>query len=67
MSRPGLQAALRVERDTFTLDVDLAVAPGEVLALLGPNGAGKSTALHALAGLVPLTAGAWTTRGQAGS
>lgn len=31
-------------------DVDLAIAPGEVLALAGPNGAGKSTLLAALSG-----------------
>ena len=30
--------------------IDLALAPGEVLALLGPNGAGKSTVLGLLAG-----------------
>ncbi|MDT3443323.1 ABC transporter ATP-binding protein [Pseudofrankia sp. BMG5.37] len=33
-------------------DVDLALAPGKVLALLGPNGAGKSTMLLTLAGLL---------------
>ena len=33
--------------------VDLAVAPGEVLALLGTNGAGKSTVLRVMAGLMP--------------
>jgi energy-coupling factor transport system ATP-binding protein len=31
--------------------VDLAVAPGEVVALMGRNGAGKSTLLHLCAGL----------------
>ncbi|MFG1808543.1 ABC transporter ATP-binding protein [Streptomyces sp. NPDC049040] len=53
----GLDAHLVLERDGFTLDVELAVRPGEVLALLGPNGAGKTTALRTLAGLTPLTGG----------
>lgn len=34
------------------------VAAGEILAVLGPNGAGKSTAVKAVAGLVPVAAGA---------
>ncbi|WP_433324728.1 ABC transporter ATP-binding protein [Spirillospora sp. CA-294931] len=53
----GLDAHLVVRRGSFTLDLELAVAPGEVVALLGPNGAGKSTALRALAGLVPSSGG----------
>jgi branched-chain amino acid transport system ATP-binding protein len=39
-------------------DVALAARPGEIVALLGPNGAGKTTLLRAIAGLVPLRAGA---------
>ena len=49
----GLDAAVRVRRGSFDLDVALTVAPGEVVALLGPNGAGKSTLLRVLAGLLP--------------
>ncbi|XVV07413.1 ABC transporter ATP-binding protein [Actinosynnema sp. CA-248983] len=48
-----LDASIRLTRANFSLDVDLAIAPGEVVALLGPNGAGKTTALRALAGLAP--------------
>jgi molybdate transport system ATP-binding protein len=53
----GLDAHLVVRRPGFTLDVRLAVAPGEVVAVLGPNGAGKTTALRALAGLIALDDG----------
>ena len=37
-------------RDAALVDIDLAVAPGEVVAVVGPNGAGKSTLLRVLAG-----------------
>jgi ABC-type cobalamin/Fe3+-siderophores transport system ATPase subunit len=32
--------------------LDLAVAPGEIVALIGPNGAGKTTLLKTVAGLL---------------
>ncbi|MDF3050264.1 MAG: Molybdate-transporting ATPase, partial [Pseudonocardia sp.] len=48
----GLDVAVTVTRAGFTLDLALAVAPGEVLGVLGPNGAGKSTLLDVLAGLL---------------
>jgi len=38
-------------------DLDLTVAPGEVVALLGANGAGKTTTLRAISGLVKPIAG----------
>ena len=53
----GLVARAQVTRGAFTLDVDLRVAPGEVVAVLGPNGAGKSTLLAAVAGLTPVSGG----------
>jgi zinc transport system ATP-binding protein len=37
--------------------IDLAVAPGEVLAVLGANGSGKSTLVRTMMGLVPVTRG----------
>ncbi|MGH9158144.1 MAG: ATP-binding cassette domain-containing protein, partial [Acidimicrobiales bacterium] len=38
-------------------DVDLDVAPGEILGLMGPNGAGKTTVLDILSGFVTPDAG----------
>jgi ABC-2 type transport system ATP-binding protein len=37
--------------------VDVAIAPGEVVALLGPNGAGKSTTIDVLLGLTKADSG----------
>ncbi len=34
-------------------DVDIEVAPGQILAIVGPSGAGKSTVLRALLGALP--------------
>lgn len=43
---------VRATLESRCLEMELSVAPGEVLALLGANGAGKSTVLHVIAGLV---------------
>ncbi len=53
----SLEASIRLQLGTFALDVQLAVAAGEVVAVVGPNGAGKTTLLRALAGLVAPAAG----------
>jgi molybdate transport system ATP-binding protein len=59
-----LDSHIVVDRGAFRLEVDLAIAAGEVVALLGPNGAGKTTALRALAGLLPVTGGRVTLDGR---
>lgn len=53
----ALSARVRVERDSFVLDVHIEAAAGRTIAILGPNGAGKTTLLRALAGLVPIATG----------
>jgi molybdate transport system ATP-binding protein len=53
----SLEASVRLALGALSLDMQLTVDEGEVVALLGPNGAGKTTLLRAVAGLVPLTGG----------
>jgi molybdate transport system ATP-binding protein len=53
----SLEAELGLTLGRLELEVELAVATGELLVLLGPNGAGKTTLLRALAGLVALDHG----------
>jgi molybdate transport system ATP-binding protein len=50
----SLKARVELTLGQLDLEVELAVATGELVVLLGPNGAGKTTLLRALAGLVPL-------------
>jgi ABC-type multidrug transport system fused ATPase/permease subunit len=38
-------------------DIDLQIAPGDVVGVLGANGAGKSTLMRAVAGLIPCQRG----------
>ncbi|MFN3846884.1 MAG: ATP-binding cassette domain-containing protein [Paracoccaceae bacterium] len=45
---------LRITRGSATVvDLNLTVAPGEVLTIMGPSGSGKSTALAAILGTLP--------------
>jgi zinc/manganese transport system ATP-binding protein len=48
---------LRFGPRTLWQDLDLDLAPGELLAVLGPNGAGKSSLLRVLLGQLRLSAG----------
>ena len=45
-------------------DLDLVVAPGEVVALLGANGAGKTTTLSTVSGLLPVLGGSMSVLGE---
>ncbi len=48
---------VRYGRVAAVRGLTLEVAAGEIVGLIGPNGAGKSTTLHAIAGLIPASAG----------
>src|ERR1700687_122695 len=52
---PGVQALS---------DVNLAVAPGEVVGLIGENGAGKSTLMRILGGVTAPSSGIIKLRGE---
>lgn len=49
---------------TALSDIDLTVAPGEVLCILGDNGAGKSTLINIIAGLYGHTVGEYRVDGK---
>jgi len=51
-------------RAQILYDIDLEVAPGEVVALMGRNGAGKSTTMKAIVGLLERRAGRVRLDGQ---
>ena len=45
-------------------DLDLTVAPGQIVAVLGANGAGKTTLLNTISGLLRPTSGEMTLDGH---
>jgi branched-chain amino acid transport system permease protein len=45
-------------------DVSFQIRAGEIVGLIGPNGAGKSTTFNLVTGVLPLTRGTVTFRGE---
>ncbi len=52
-----IEARFRLERGTFTLDIDLTLPETGITALFGPSGCGKTTLLRVIAGLEKPRAG----------
>lgn len=57
------------EKDVFWAlrDIDLELAPGDIIGILGKNGSGKSTFLKLLSGVTAPTTGRAVLRGRVGS
>lgn len=58
----GLQAGYGKKHVVF--DVDLHLAPGEIVTIIGHNGAGKTTTLKTIFGMLPPLGGTMTYAGQ---
>ena len=46
-------------------NINFSVQAGQIVGLIGPNGAGKSTTFNLITGVLPLTSGTVTFRGEA--
>jgi branched-chain amino acid transport system ATP-binding protein len=51
-------------RATVLFDVDMTLAEGEIVALVGANGAGKSTLVKTISGLLPISSGMISVKGE---
>jgi len=67
-----MTALLEAERVSFAYgaravlsEVDLAVAPGELVGVIGPNGGGKTTLVRLLSGVLAPRAGSVRFKGAA--
>ncbi|WP_018880013.1 MULTISPECIES: LPS export ABC transporter ATP-binding protein [unclassified Thioalkalivibrio] len=60
----GRELTKRYGQRTVLDQVDVDLAPGEVVGLLGPNGAGKTTCFYSLVGLIRPNAGRITLGGH---
>ncbi len=60
----GHELTKRYGQRTVLDQVDVDLAPGEVVGLLGPNGAGKTTCFYSLVGLIRPNAGRITLGGH---
>ena len=59
-----IRARFRIDRGSFTLDVDLTLPVKGVSALFGHSGSGKTTLLRAMAGLEQAPGGHFTLNGE---
>jgi len=53
----SLSMQCRLERGTFSLEVDLVMPSRSVIGIVGENGSGKTSTLDMIAGLLPCTTG----------
>lgn len=60
----GIQARIHIDRNRFTLKVDLHLPGSGVTALFGPSGSGKTTLLRSIAGLEKSPTGYLCVKGE---
>ena len=58
------RVAVELGGHAIVADIDLVIAPGELVCLLGPSGCGKSTLLNVIAGFLPVSAGSVRVGGR---